>query len=117
MDTHNIINYFTQNNCLEINLFFFHIIILVIFIITLQKNNQIVLFILLLSMFLYIIFTNKIYLEPIIVAILGFIVNEIINSTNKNIPIMQYIIQNLWKLPYYGIVGYYILLFGKNKLK
>jgi len=92
-----------------------HFIIATIFVVCLKKFNPILLLVLLTLMLIYLCYTEQtnipIYMLPLFGLIL-YVADSTIMATNNDIlSISQKIKNTLWKLPYYGILIYYVMLF------
>jgi len=92
-----------------------HFIIATILVICLKKFNPILLLFLLTLMLIYLCYTEQknipIYMLPLFGLILYVVDSTIMTTNNDILPIGQKIKNTLWKLPYYGVLMYYVMLF------
>jgi len=101
-----------------------HFIIATIFVLCLRKYNQLLLLVLLTMLLTYVCYTEETIMPAYVLPLLGLLL-YIIDSTvmtiqDDSIHISQKIKNSLWKLPYYGILMYYVIYFkidsGTQKL-
>lgn len=92
-----------------------HIASATLCVICLKKYNPILLFLLLFTQLGYLTVTlnETIQVNKIVLFICGFVlylISEYIMNTNK----IEIKYNTLWKIPYFGIITYYILTFASN---
>ncbi len=104
---------------LDIGITASHIIIATILVLCLKKYNNYILTVLLLIMVGVISYQeiNNIPIYTLImIGLIFYLINMIIIDQNDTLDYKPKFISNLWQIPYFGIVSYYIILLSGHIL-
>jgi hypothetical protein len=106
----------SQTDLINMILVLSHLVVAIILIIVLKNTNPLLLALLLALMVAYICYQNRQIMPLYLLPAIGLLVYslELLVSTKPNQPIYTTILGSIWRVPYWSILSYYIIILSQS---